>query len=463
MLNRILIIDDSRAIKEFIKYCISKAWPATEIDLYDPVQGQPGEAFDWAQYDLIILDYQIGLADEDGLDWLKKFKTYAKIPPILFMTAYSHEDIAVRAIKLGAEDYLNKDELSAKRLTELISEIIGEPVHKTEDTLTKTTGIPRETIVPEMEKTMAVNSDKLPTVSEETLMFSAQDETLDGDEITEVGDQDSKSSTVTTNGMIESQLPGYKIIDKIGEGGMASIYLAEREEDQLQVVLKVLDIANVENQDSLRRFIREYRLIGQLDHPNIARIYERAFAQSYAYIAIEYCPNGDLAMRLKKPIPTETAVTYMRQIAEGIGAAHKVGIIHRDMKPGNILFRADDSIAITDFGIAKMLGDKSELTAVGQIVGTMFYISPEQIRGKGVNKYSDLYSLGVIFYKMLTGKFPFYGESVEQILQSHLMDPAPKLPEELASFQPIIDGLLAKDPDERFQNAEEFIVGLEWD
>ena len=244
---------------------------------------------------------------------------------------------------------------------------------------------------------------------------------------------------------------------------MSSIFLAEREEDQLQVVLKVLDIANVENQDSLRRFIREYRLIGQLDHPNIARIYERAFARSYAYIAIEYCPNGDLAMRLKKPLPTETAVKYMRQIAEGIGAAHKVGIIHRDMKPGNILFRADDSIAITDFGIAKMLGDSSELTQVGQIVGTMFYISPEQIRGKGVNKYSDLYSLGVMFYKMLTGKFPFYGESVEQILQSHLMDPAPKLPEELASFQPIIDGLLAKDPDERFQNAEEFIVGLEWD
>jgi len=133
------------------------------------------------------------------------------------------------------------------------------------------------------------------------------------------------------------------------------------------------------------------------------------------------------------------------------------------MKPGNILFRADDSIAITDFGIAKMLGDTSELTEVGQIVGTMFYISPEQIRGKGVNKYSDLYSLGVMFYKMLTGKFPFYGESVEQILQAHLMDPPPKLPTELASFQPIIDGLLAKNPDERFQNAEEFIIGLEWE
>lgn len=468
MLNKILIIDDSPEIKDFIKYCISRVWPAVEIDIYDPVQGQPDEAFDWDPYDLLILDYQLGLVDEDGLDWLSNFKRYSNIPPILFMTAYSHEDIAVQAIKLGAEDYLNKEELSAKKLSERIGIIIGEPVTRTNNTQTDISRVTSQARTssqinaPETEKTVILHSDEISSILEETLMFAPKEGTLPEEEITEVRGQDTKSITVNTHKHIEGELPGYKVIDKIGEGGMANIYLAEREEDNLQVVLKVLDIANVENKDSLRRFIREYRLIGQLDHPNIARIYERAFAQSYAYIAIEYCPNGDLAMRLKKPISTETAVSYMRQIAEGIGAAHKVGIIHRDMKPGNILFRADDSIAITDFGIAKILGDTSQLTEVGQIVGTMFYISPEQIRGKGVNKYSDLYSLGVMFYKMLTGKFPFYGESVEQILQAHLMDPPPKLPTELVSFQPIIDGLLAKDPDERFQNAEEFIVGLEW-
>ena len=385
------------------------------------------------------------------------------------MTAYSHEDIAVQAIKLGAEDYLNKEELSAKKLSERIGIIIGEPVTRTNNTQTDISRVTSQARTssqinaPETEKTVVIHSDEISSISEETLMFAPKEGTLPEEEITEVRGQDTESITANTHKLIEGELPGYKVIDKIGEGGMANIYLAEREEDNLQVVLKVLDIANVENKDSLRRFIREYRLIGQLDHPNIARIYERAFAKSYAYIAIEYCPNGDLSQRLKEPLPTETAVKYMRQIGEGIGAAHKVGIIHRDMKPGNILFRADDSLAITDFGIAKILGDTSQLTEVGQIVGTMFYISPEQIRGKGVNKYSDLYSLGVMFYKMLTGKFPFYGESVEQILQAHLMDPPPKLPTELVSFQPIIDGLLAKDPDERFQNAEEFIVGLEWD
>jgi DNA-binding response OmpR family regulator/tRNA A-37 threonylcarbamoyl transferase component Bud32 len=469
MLNRILIIDDSLEIKDFVKYCISRNWPAVEIDLYDPAQGLPAATFDWDQYDLLILDYQLGLVDEDGLDWLKILSNYSNSPPILFMTAYSHEDIAVQAIKLGAEDYLNKDELSAKRLSERIATIIGEELQKTNVNLMNTTGVTRSVATLEDERTMVMNADMLvsaddtASVSEETQMFSPKKGTLPEEEVTKAGDQNTKSSAVDTHKLIESELPGYRVIDKVGEGGMANIFLAEREEDNLQVVLKVLDIANVENKESLRRFIREYRLIGQLDHPNIARIYERAFAQSYAYIAIEYCPNGDLAQRLKQPLSTETAVSYMRQIGEGIGAAHKVGIIHRDMKPGNILFRADDSLAITDFGIAKILGDTSELTEVGQIVGTMFYISPEQIRGTGINKYSDLYSLGVIFYKMLTGEFPFYGESVEQILQAHLMESAPRLPKKLASFQPIIDGLLAKDPDERFQNAEEFIVGLEWE
>lgn len=470
-MNKILIIDDSPEIKDVIKYCISRVWPNTEIDIYEPIQGLPAPTFDWQQYDLLILDYRLGLADEDGLDWLGKLKEYSDIPPILFMTAYSHEDIAVKAIKLGAEDYLNKDELSAKRLTERISEIIDEPIHKSENDQREVTRIGKEKKIPEMEKTVVINADTVAGIdsnqasvtSEETMMFMPKDNAVIGEEITEVREQRNASISVTNQKLVETELPGYKVIDKIGEGGMASIFLAEREEDQLQVVLKVLNIANVENQDTLRRFIREYRLIGQLDHPNIAKIYERAFANNFAYIAIEYCPNGDLAMRLKEPLPTETAVKYMRQIAEGIGAAHKVGIIHRDMKPGNILFRADNSLAITDFGIAKMLGDSNELTEVGQIVGTMFYISPEQIRGKGLNKYSDLYSLGIIFYKMLTGEFPFYGEGVEEILNAHLMQHVPKLPKELASFQPIINGLLAKDPNERFQNAEEFIVGLEWD
>lgn len=156
MLNKILVIDDSDAIKDFIKYCISRNWPSAEVELYDPVEGLPAEDFDWAQYDLVILDYQLGLPDEDGLDWLKILSHYSNIPPILFMTAYSHEDIAVQAIKLGAEDYLNKDDLSAKRLSERIAIIVGEELQKTDINLTMTTEVNKQVVAPEIEKTIVI-------------------------------------------------------------------------------------------------------------------------------------------------------------------------------------------------------------------------------------------------------------------------------------------------------------------
>jgi serine/threonine protein kinase len=177
---------------------------------------------------------------------------------------------------------------------------------------------------------------------------------------------------------------------------------------------------------------------------------------------MEYCPAGDLSDRLNKALPTETAVSYMRQIADGIGAAHKAGIIHRDIKPGNILFRSDGSIAIADFGIAKLQSAENNITTDGLSLGTILYISPEQICSDTIGRYSDLYSLGIIFYKMLTGEYPFFSNSVERILKAHLESRVPRLPSEFARFQPVIDRLLAKNPDERFQSTDEFIVDLEW-
>lgn len=477
MLKRILIIDDSAEVRDLVKYCVARSWPDAEVELHHPSNGQPGETFAWQKYDLLILDYKLGLPNQDGLDWLKNIKRYKGIPPIIFMTAFGSEDIAVRAIKLGADDYLNKEAVTPKRFIQSVEEILRERGQSTDEIHGKSNHVTQEKTVilsPEEserarvltrqgkekekvdpQRSMIMSKEETTMIGSKTLLFAP--ETVESMEITETsGDQIVKSDRSNPS------VPGYKILRKVGEGGMASIFLAERAEDHLQVILKILYIMNDDNRQMLRRFIREYRLIGQLDHPNIARIYERAFASNFAYIAMEYCPAGDLSARLGNALPTETAVKYMRQIAEGMGAAHKVGIIHRDMKPGNILFREDNSIAITDFGIAMTLGAESELTMAGSMVGTLLYISPEQIRGKEVDKYSDLYSLGVIFYKMLTGKYPFIGETVEQILNAHLVTRVPRLPKELASFQPIIDGLLAKDPNERFQNAEEFIVGLEW-
>lgn len=478
MLRRILIIDDSDEVRDLVKYCTARSWPDAEIILYHPNKGIPKKDFGWQDYDLIILDYQLGLSGEDGLDWLKAMKTYPGVSPILFMTAHSTVDNAVKAMKFGAANYLNKEELTPKKFTECIEEILRDQGQNTKQIYNETKQEKEQNSRQqvEFEKTVLIDPKELGKSvgspqhqhpgKEETLLFAPDAEMSTDVAINKTGttghsvDNNLKKSGPGPGDAIE--VPGYNILKKVGEGGMASIFLADSAEENTQVILKVLYIMNDESRQMLKRFIREYRLIGQLNHPNIARIYERAFASNFAYIAMEYCPAGDLAARLDKALPPETAVEYMRQIAAGIGAAHKLGIIHRDMKPGNILFREDDSIAITDFGIAKTMGEESELTMVGSIVGTLLYLSPEQIRGSDVMACSDLYSLGVIFYKMLTGEYPFMGKNVEQVINAHLSAHIPKLPAAISSFQPIINGLLAKDPSERFQSAEEFIVGLEW-
>jgi serine/threonine-protein kinase PpkA len=246
---------------------------------------------------------------------------------------------------------------------------------------------------------------------------------------------------------------------------MASIYLAERDEDQLKVVLKVLSLNNNDDSSLLRRFMREYKLIAQVEHPNIVQIYERAFASSFAYIAMEYFSHGDLAERLKKGLDSRTAISYLHQITEGLGAAHAKGIVHRDMKPANILFRSEDNLAVTDFGIAKAAETdqlQKQLTVDGALMGTLYYISPEQILGREADQRSDLYSLGVIMYKMLTGNHPYVGSTPTEVFEGHLNVPVPLLPEKFSSLQPLLDGLLAKDVDERFQSTEDLLMGLNW-
>ncbi len=253
-------------------------------------------------------------------------------------------------------------------------------------------------------------------------------------------------------------IAGYRILQQIGQGGQAQVYLAERERDGLRVALKVLDRKFRQDKMFLERFVREYKLVASLDNEYVARIYEQGFAEDCPYFAMEYLPSGTLAARIHEGLSSRAALRITAQVARALDAIHAQGIVHRDLKPGNILFRADGRPVIVDFGLAKSLDVSSTLTVAGQLVATPRYMSPEQCVGGAVDARSDLYSLGVIFYEMLAGRRLFDFDSIPDLVNAHLHAPVPRLPAHLAGYQPVLDRLLAKAPADRFQSARELFT-----
>ncbi len=259
-------------------------------------------------------------------------------------------------------------------------------------------------------------------------------------------------------------IPGYHLIRQVATGGMSTILLARPVEDDNEVVLKVMFTDEVDRDSRpLKRFMQEYVLISYLNHPHVIRIYERGFAANFAYIAMEYCPAGDLGKKLEAGINLEVAIKYIRQICAGLAAIHDINVVHCDLKPSNILFRNDVTLTVTDFGAAyNQTGETENPRTEKRIVGTPYYLSPERCKGLPFDHRSDLYNLGVIVFQMLTGKRPYTGRSIPEVISKHINAPIPILAGVLAKYQPLIDGLLAKEADERFQSANDVILGLDY-
>lgn len=260
---------------------------------------------------------------------------------------------------------------------------------------------------------------------------------------------------------MELDLPGYDIIERIGAGGMASVYRANQHTFQRDVALKVLRQDLGEDQKFSERFIQESLIVAKLHHSHIVQVYDVGEYKQMFYVAMEFLSNGNLSesMRAKK-LSTAKAVEIFSQIASALDYSHQKGIVHRDVKPDNIMFREDGAAVLTDFGIAKDTDATMDLTQTGTILGTPKYMSPEQIRGATVGSVSDLYSLGIVFYQMLTGFVPYTGATMVEVAFKHLNDPIPTLPEHLARYQPIIDKTMAKKPGDRFARGKDIIQAL---
>ncbi len=422
-----LIIDDSQDMRLLVRNYLMVEWPKAEIEDWDPLaRGKPGEDFPWRGYDVVLLDYMLGT--EDGLAWLKEFRKHPDCPPIIFMTGAGNEEVAVKALKSGAHDYLRKHDLSQARLVGSVNDAIS----------TSDVAPPRLAFdLPDLP--VADNVDAAPQTIRESMAAD-------------------KTTGIVPRAV---EISGYVVRYKIGAGGMSSVYLAEREPDRALTVLKLLNVDLSRENEFLRRFIREYGILSKLSSPQVVKIFDQGYTDYPVYIAMEYFAGGDLNTRIDRGIEPDEAVQLLSEIAKGLQAIHAADVVHRDLKPQNIMFRGDGSLGILDFGIAKIASEETQLTEHGQVFGTPYYMSPEQGTGKILDARSDLYSAGVIFYEMLTGKRLYNAENAIALIYKHLHEDIPLLPKHLSDYQDFLERIIAKTPEHRFSSATCLLTYLE--
>jgi tRNA A-37 threonylcarbamoyl transferase component Bud32/ActR/RegA family two-component response regulator len=256
-------------------------------------------------------------------------------------------------------------------------------------------------------------------------------------------------------------VPGYSILKEIATSNFSQVFLARSERLRRNVVLKVMNRgASSRELDDAERFQREYEIISSITHRAIAEIYDFGSLPSHLYLAMEYFPCGDLRDRLRNPLSVDESLYYLRAIAEALRVIHVFGILHRDLKPANVMLREDNSPVLIDFGLARRSREDAGTTGAGQVLGSPYYISPEQSQGQRVDARTDLYSLGVMFYEMLTGQRPYAGRSAVAIMEQHTSSPVPTLPAATAVQQPLLDRLMAKQPSARYASADELLADL---
>lgn len=396
---RFLIIDEDREYRELLRYHLEVEWPGAVVGEHRPSAAAvlPDSA-EIAAADVILLGHPIG--GETGLEHLATLRALRGCPPVIVFADNGDELLAVDALKAGAANYFPKRKIKHRRLVDAIAAEVS------------------------------------------------------------VGALDPTGELLVNHRALNGA-PQRRIVAKLYAGDLSSVYLAEDNATGEQVALKVL--RHVPDKGGGRlfdRFLQEYEVIARVVHPNVVRIFDLGVADDHAYLAMEYLSAGSLAERLNAPLAVDRAIEYTRQIASALGAIHAAGILHRDLKPANIMFRDDDSLALIDFGLAKQMRLEAAITGTGQIFGTPYYMSPEQGHAERTDERSDIYSLGCILYEMLTGERPFTASSPMGVIYKHAHARRPTVPSAAAALQPVLDRMLAVEPDARYRSGAAIIAAL---
>lgn len=276
----------------------------------------------------------------------------------------------------------------------------------------------------------------------------------------QLGDKD----TDEMNALVGKSLGQFRIVERIGAGGMATVFKAYQPTLDRYVAVKVLPAYHARDPIFVKRFTQEARSVAKLAHPNIVQIHDFGNQDDITYIVMEYVDGGTLKDRLRRPLSVPEAVEFMIQAAEGLDCAHRNGIIHRDVKPANMLLRKDGYLLLSDFGIAKILEGTTNLTRVGTGIGTPQYMSPEQGTGQAVDRRSDIYSLGIVLFHCLTGHVPFNADNPLTITVKHLNEPLPVEQLRQANvpipIEQVVSKMTAKSAQDRYQSTDALVDAL---
>ncbi|MEM6640428.1 MAG: protein kinase [Pseudomonadota bacterium] len=384
---------------------ISAALPAASLDVGDIERLSAPEVLRLvADADAVFVHHEDGghkrhlEGGPDSADLMRRLKTQNVRLPIIFVAPGGDEMLVARAFKAGATDYLPHSRLTREAVASAVRESVREQAGEVRAATTRA-------------------------------LREAADDIV---------------------------IKGYRIEYRLARSALSNVYLARDVRGDRVVALKVMQgFVSEQSGETLERFLREYESASSLDHRNVVRVHDFGFVDEQIYIAMEYLSGGTLRDRLVTHAFTPTeSVEVLLQVAEALSAMNAVNILHRDLKPGNVMFRDDGGACVIDFGLAKHARLEQALTVPGRIYGTPYYMSPEQGQGLPVDIRSDLYSLGVLFFEMLTGSKPYAAGSALALVYKQTHAPVPRLQGDLIRWQPIIDGLMAKKPEQRPANPE---------